>query len=140
MEEALRQKTALLEAQLNSSIEGILVVDREGKKVLQNQRTIDLWKIPEHIANDPDDRVQVAHVQHMTKNPDQFSSQVKFLYNNPDKTIHDELELIDGTVLDRYSGPVLGKDGRNYGRIWAFRDTERKRAEASLAAEKSCSP
>jgi len=37
----------------------------------------------------------------------------------------------DGTVLDRYSSPVVGKDGTYFGRIWAFRDiTERKRAEA----------
>jgi PAS domain-containing protein len=41
--------------------------------------------------------------------------------------------LIDGTVLDRYSAPVLGIDGHYYGRIWTFRDiTERKRDEETL--------
>jgi PAS domain S-box-containing protein len=129
-EEALRQKTALLEAQLNSSIEGILVVDSQGKKVLQNQRTIDLWKIPKHIAENSDDQMQVDHIMHMTKNPKQFVEKIVYLYSHPDETSRDEVELTDGTVLDRYSAPVLGKDGKYYGRIWAFRDiTGRKRSE-----------
>jgi PAS domain S-box-containing protein len=137
VEEVLRQKTALLEAQLNSSIEGVLIVDSQGKKVLQNQRTIDLWKIPQHIVDNPDDEMQVQHVQYMTKNPEAFVKKVIYLYHNPDMTSRDEVELIDGTILDRYSAPVLGKDGHNYGRIWAFRDiTERKLAEANIAAEK----
>jgi|WetSurMetagenome_2_1015567.scaffolds.fasta_scaffold00250_25 PAS domain S-box-containing protein len=128
-EEALRQKTALFEAQLNSSIEGVLVVDEQGKKVIQNQRTIDLWKIPKHIADNDDDQMQVQHVMHMTKNPEKFVEKVVYLYSHPDETSRDEVELTDGTVLDRYSAPVLGKDGKNYGRIWAFRDiTERRRA------------
>jgi len=132
-EDALRQKTALLEAQLNSSIEGILVVDSQGKKVLQNQRAIDLWKIPQHIADNEDDQIQVQHVMYMTVNPERFVEKVTYLYNHPDETTRDEVELTDGTVLERYSAPVLGKDGQNYGRIWAFRDiTESKKAEENL--------
>ena len=132
-EEALSQKTALLEAQLNSSIDGILVVDNQGKKILQNQRTVELWKIPKEIADNPDDQMQVDHVMHLTKDPDQFVDQVKYLYSHPNETSRDEIELKDGTVLDRYSAPVIGSDGRNYGRIWSFRDiTERKRMEEEL--------
>jgi hypothetical protein len=129
----LRHRTSLLEAQLNSTIEGILVVDGQGKKVIQNQRTIDLWKIPKHIVDNDDDQMQVQHVRYMTKDPEKFVEKVVYLYSHPEETSRDEVELTDGTVLDRYSAPVLGKDGNNYGRIWAFRDiTERKRAEEEL--------
>ena len=130
----LLHKTAILEAQLNSTADGILIVDNQGKKIVQNQRTIDLWKIPQPIADNVDDEVQVKHVMRMTKHPERFVEQVNHLYRHPDEISRDEIELTDGTVLDRYSAPVLGKDGHNHGRIWTFHDiTERKRAEAALA-------
>jgi PAS domain S-box-containing protein len=133
-ERELRAKTALLEAQLDSSIDGILVVDNEGKKVLQNQRTIDLWKIPPEIAGEKDDEKQIRFVVSRTKEPEKFVEKVRYLYAHPLESSRDEIEFKDGMVLDRYSAPVIAKDGTHYGRIWAFRDiTDRKQAEAELA-------
>jgi PAS domain S-box-containing protein len=129
----LQWKTAFLEAQVNSSLDGIIVVDGQGKKILQNQRTADLLKIPRHIVDDKDDKKQVHWVMGMTKNPEQFIEKVTHLYSHPDEISRDEIELKDGTILDRYSSPVVGTDGKYYGRIWTFRDiTERRRTEESL--------
>jgi PAS domain S-box-containing protein len=45
----------------------------------------------------------------------------------------DEIELVDGTILDRYSSPVRDRGGKYYGRIWTFRDiTSKKQSEAAL--------
>src|SRR5580658_4586841 len=52
VEEELRRKTAFNDAFVNSSLDGILVVDNEGRKILQNQQMIDLWKIPQNIAEE----------------------------------------------------------------------------------------
>jgi PAS domain S-box-containing protein len=135
-EEELRGKTALFEAQLNSSIDGILIVDNGGKKIIQNQRTIDLWKIPQNIVDENDDEKQVQFVMNRTKSPQQFVEKVVYLYSHPDEISQDEIELTDGTILDRYSSPIIGKDGKHYGRIWSFRDiTERKRVEEMSAAQ-----
>ena len=137
-EEELRWKTAFLEAQVNSSIDGILVVDQHGKKILQNQRLNELWKIPQHITDDPDDENQIQWVASMTRNPEEFVETVEYLYSHPDEISRDERELKDGTILDRYSSPVIGKDGKHYGRIWTFRDiTERKQVEATLQRQQA---
>ena len=125
-----RSQTALLEAQLNASIEGILVVDSKGNKILQNRRCVELWKIPAHIEEKHDDKEQVEFVKNLTSDPEAFVRQVIDLYDHPDETSRDEVSFNDGTVLDRYSAPVVGKDGTYFGRIWTFRDiTDRKRAE-----------
>jgi two-component system cell cycle sensor histidine kinase/response regulator CckA len=130
VEEELRWKTAFLEAQVDSSMDGILVVDTQGRKTLQNQRLSDLWKIPAPIAENPDDAVQVEFVSNQTKNPRQFADRIHYLNAHPNEVSRDEIELADGTILDRYSSPVRDKAGRYYGRIWTFRDiTEQRKLE-----------
>lgn len=129
-EEELRWKTAFLEAQVDSSPDGLLVVDSNGKKILQNQRMNEIFDIPQHIAESPDDEAQIQFVASQMKNPAQFTSRVRHLYAHPDEIGRDEIELTNGIILERYSAPVRGKAGKYYGRIWAFRDiTENRRLE-----------
>ena len=67
------------------------------------------------------------------RNPATFTEKVAYLYDHPDESSHDEIELLDGTMLDRYSAPVRNKPEKNYGRIWSFRDiTERRKMEAQF--------
>lgn len=130
---ALQEKTALLEAQMNSTIDGVLVINEHGKMVLQNKKFIDLFKMSGEIAHETGDEKRLRWVMDKLKNPEQFLQKVQHLYRHPDETSRDEIELLDGTILDRYSAPVLGADGRYYGRVWTFRDiTERRRLEAGM--------
>jgi two-component system cell cycle sensor histidine kinase/response regulator CckA len=132
-EERLRWKTALLDAQVNSSLDGILIVDANRKMILQNQRFVDLFKMPPHIAEEGADQNRLQWVTDKVKNPEAFVEKVLHLYAHPNETSRDEIELKDGTSLDRYSSPTLGKDEKCYGRIWTFRDiTARKRFEAQV--------
>ena len=127
-EDALRWRTAFLEALVDSTPDRILVVDSQGKKILQNQRLSELWKIPQPIAEDLDDTKQVQFAISQTKHPQRFAEKVADLYAHPSEAGHDEIELIDGTVLDGHSCPVQDKHGKYYGRIWLHRDiTAQKR-------------
>jgi PAS domain S-box-containing protein len=132
-EEELGWKTAFLEAQVDSALDGILVVNVEGKQILQNQRMSELWKFPPHIAENKNDADKLRFAATRTKHPQQFADKVAYLYSHPDEVSRDEIDFIDGTVLDRYSSPVRDQAGKYYGRIWTFRDiTEHKLAEEKL--------
>ena len=132
-EAELQRKTALLEAQLNATIDGILVVDEQGRKILQNERMLEMWKIPPEIAADPNDQPELDFILSQVSQPEAFLEKVKHLYSHPQEISRNEIDLKDGSVLDRYSSPVLDKDGKYYGRIWTFRDiTEKIKAERQL--------
>ena len=129
-EQELRWRTAFFEAQVHSAIDGILVVDSAGKKLLQNQRMTELWKIPPHIADDSDDTPQLQFVLGRVREPDVFIQKTIYLKSHQDESSTDVIELVDGTILERYSAPVRGSDGTYYGRVWTFHDiTERKKME-----------
>jgi diguanylate cyclase (GGDEF)-like protein len=134
-EDSLRWRTAFFEAQADSSTDGLLVIDSDGRKVHQNQRMVDLWKIPPEFAENKDDTAQLKYVISRVKNPAQFAEKVLYLYDHPLETSRDEVELVDGTILERFSSPVFGKAREYYGRIWRFRDiTEQKAMEEKLRA------
>ena len=131
--EKLRWQATLLEAQLESSLDGILVVDPQGKKILQNRRLEELWQGARPAGAAPPPDPTTVFDPACLKHPAQFIEQVAYLNAHPGEAGHDVMELTDGTVLDRYSAPVLDKAGKNYGRIWSFRDiTERRKLEAQF--------
>lgn len=129
----LQSKTALLEAQANSTVDGILVVDGRGQRLMHNRRLGELFHIPPDKLADKNDRNMLRYVVTLLKDPDSFLAKVNHFYKHPDETSRDEIEFKDGTILDRYSSPVIDTNGIYYGRIWTFRDiTERKRNQDTL--------
>jgi diguanylate cyclase (GGDEF)-like protein/PAS domain S-box-containing protein len=126
-------KMALLEAQVNASPDGMLVVDAHNRRILSNPRMLELFNVPQHVVNDPDNEALLKHVTSLNKHPDQFLEKVRYLYDHIHEKGVDEIELKDGRVLDRYSSPVFGKNGEYYGRIWIFRDvTAQRQAEEQM--------
>ena len=132
-ETELKFQKAFLEAQANSTLDGILVVDGEGRTLLRNQRFAEIFQLPEQLLEMGEDAKLLSYVASLMKNAGSFLSRVEHLYTHPNETSRDELELKNGSFLDRYSSSVVDKSGVYYGRIWTFRDiTERKRNEDEL--------
>lgn len=118
-EEALRWKTTFLEALVKSNHDGILVIDSQGRMLMENQRTADIWKIPEDAVTE---KQRMAHFLSMVKEPDLLREKIIYHKDHPDESMRTEIELNTGTIVDTSSSPVIGEDGRRYGRIWTFRD------------------
>ena len=132
MQEALRTKTALLEAQTDATIDGILVTDEKQKRVIINQQIIKLFALPQHLVENENGKPLFRYIADKVKNPEQFIKKVSFLYSHRNEKSRDELEFKNGMTFDGYSSPVVSKDGKYFGRIWTFRDISyRKKAEST---------
>ncbi|HEY0430010.1 MAG TPA: EAL domain-containing protein [Pyrinomonadaceae bacterium] len=131
-ERSMQKTVSLLTSTLESTADGILVVNPEGKVVIYNEKFLEMWRIPAEIIAQGDDLKLVSYVLEQVAEPKKFAATIKNLYAQPQATSFDILEFKDGRLYERYSQPHI-RDGAPVGRVWSFRDiTERRRAEEKL--------
>jgi PAS domain S-box-containing protein len=125
-ESEIEFKNTLLEAQLESSIDGILVVDPNGKIILYNPRFVEMWNINEKLLTSKDDKKIVNFALKQLRDPKSFEKKVKYIYSNESEINRDEIEFKDGRVFERYSAPLIDSEDNYAGRIWYFHDITEK--------------
>ena len=131
-EEALKSSSSLLRAALESTADGLLIVDSERRITAYNQKFAEMWKIPADVLAIHDDDVLLNHAMNQLADPEQFLAKVRETYAIPEEVSFDQLEFVDGRVFERYSQPQIIGDNV-VGRVWSFSDiTERKLAEEKL--------
>jgi PAS domain S-box-containing protein len=135
-QEDLTQLLSLHTATLESTADGILVVDLNGKVASYNQKFLQLWQISESLAATKDFEKILTSVLDQQIDPEKLITEVKRLYTNPLASSLDILEFKDGRVYERCSQPQR-IDNKVVGRVWSFRDiTDRKIAERALKESK----
>ena len=129
--EALRRSEEHLRAILESTADGILVVDEEGRVSHSNGRFAEMWRIPAELIATGDDDKLIGFVLEQLTDPEAFIEKVRTLYGISDESL-DTLRFKDGRMFERFSCP-LTQDGCVVGRVWSFRDvTDRERARLEL--------
>ncbi len=129
-------RNTLLSAQQQTSPDGILAIDLEGRIVSWNQRFLDLWDMPEDAMTRGDGLEVHALMSPFLKDPEVFKGTLYTQINDP--TLAEdgvEVRLLNGRVFERFSRGLGDEGARPWGRVWFYRDvTDRRRAEDALRA------
>jgi diguanylate cyclase (GGDEF)-like protein/PAS domain S-box-containing protein len=136
-QEQLEFQRQILLTQMETSHEGIYILDENTKILYLNQQAIDIWTFPKDVVElaraSADSDVLLQFIMTLVVNPASFIERVKYIYSSTSEYFHDEIRLKDGRYIDRWSGPIITKDNKFYGRVIYFRDiTERKNQERNL--------
>ncbi len=147
LEEQVQERTAdldnsvsLLSATIESTADGILVVDMDANITAHNNKFTELWNIPEPIIESKDNKKLLGYVLDQLADPQSFLANLEALYKQPEKEDLSVIKLKDGRIFERYSLPQRLRD-HVIGRVWNFRDvtdrerTEEERQRAKEAAE-----
>ena len=127
----LHLKEGLLRAIFESTAEGLLSVDENGKITHTNVRFNYMWRIPNELLNKGESTALFDYVLNQLEDPDTFTSKIANLTNSSE-IIFDMIFFKDHRVFDCYSCPLIF-EGKIKGRVWSFRDiTEFVHAEEML--------
>ncbi len=129
---ALQERGEQLRGILESTTDGILVVDSLGQIIHSNKRFAEMWCIPEELIGEGSDEQLISYVLEQLSDPDGFLSKVHDLYESSEVSF-DTLHFKDGRIFERFSSPLIIETGIA-GRVWSFRNvTERIKAEEEKA-------
>jgi PAS domain-containing protein len=135
-EAALQWSNALLVAEQEAAIDGILVTDAERRTVSVNGPFCAMWGLTLETARKLGPAALVEAVLPLLQRPEEFRADLSELYTpqHLKDTRRAEVGLKDGRIIDRYVAPVLSPAGEIWGRIWYFRDVTRQRHAAQRLA------
>ena len=126
-------KTTLLNAECESNIDGILIVDESNHVLLANKQFGLQFGISDEVLRSRDEVVLIKHMAGGVDAPDVFVERVKYLYGHRDENSKDELRLKNGKIFERYSSSLVDSKDNYRGRIWYFREiTHRKATEERI--------
>jgi PAS domain S-box-containing protein len=131
-EQTLQKSLSLLTATLDSTADGILVVENTRHLQTFNQKFLDMWLVHRDHTGDCNSCQLLDQVKEQLVDPETFIARVEELYSQPEATAMDILRFRDGRIMERYTQPQV-LEGMCIGRVWSFRDiTAKVEAERAL--------
>lgn len=131
-EEQLENRMAELRATLESTGDGILVVDTTGMVRHFNRRFVELWNLPPDLATEQGGDAVFVHMGHCVQDEAGYRDHLEAIAKDPEVERTDVILLRSGRMLERVTLPQTSR-GRVLGRVYSFRDlTERLDAQKRI--------
>ncbi|TAL60936.1 MAG: bifunctional diguanylate cyclase/phosphodiesterase [Legionella sp.] len=123
----LEKSLSLLRATLESTADGIMMVNGQGAVVDWNQKFVEMWRIPSYMLESGKESISFEYILEQLTDPQALVSDVQYLYQNPEwQGQLPELYFRDGRIYERYTQPQR-VGSQIVGRVYSFRDVTQKR-------------
>ena len=132
-EDELSDRLAELAATLESTHDGILVIDTNGRIRNFNQRFAALWELPDELLVQRDDDAILSWMLRRVVEPAEYMRRLATIDGVTQMQASDTVMLIGGRVLERVTLPQTSR-GKTIGRVYSFRDIS-ERLEANRRIE-----
>jgi PAS domain S-box-containing protein len=133
-EQELENSNSLLKATLESTADGIIVIDSDGIISTLNHKFLQMWNLPANTETLKTEKDFLCHARDQVANFAAFEKSPEEVRYSPESGSYDIIHCCDGRTFRRYSQAQKIGD-RIVGRVWSFRDiTGQDRAELELRA------
>lgn len=129
---SLSESLSLLRATLESTEDGVLVVDLNKKIIDYNMQLIKIWDVSQALLDEKNEELIQEFFIDKIQDSDDYKKALKELYHNVEDISKHEIKLKSGKILECCSHPHRLNDA-TIGRVWSFRDiTDRAFLEKEL--------
>jgi diguanylate cyclase (GGDEF)-like protein/PAS domain S-box-containing protein len=123
----LEKSLSLLRATLESTADGIMIVNGHGGLVDWNQKFIEMWRIPSYMVESGNENMCFEYIMEQVLDPQTLIADVTYLYENPEwQGELPELYFKDGRIYERFTQPQR-VGNQIVGRVYSFRNVTQKR-------------
>lgn len=123
----LEKSLSLLRATLESTADGIMMVNGHGAVVDWNQKFVEMWRIPSYMMEQGKESISFEYILEQLVDPQSLISDVQYLYQNAEwQGELPELIFKDGRIFERFTQPQR-VGAQIVGRVYSFRDVTQKR-------------
>ena len=134
-ENELASISSRLQATLEATSEGILLLDHSGIILNMNQRFSRMWGLPDALLARRIDAESFSFMAGLFADPLAYQRDLAAIHLDSDQESFDTLELSDGRIFERRSRPARYAE-QIIGRVFSFSDaTERKAIEQQLLTQ-----
>ena len=133
--QALKRSLSLVKATLDSTAEGIMVVDSNNEVNDLNKKFADLWGLKASDLKNKNIYVWLQQVSDELMNPESLKAIIEASQQN-DQVYFAEMKFLNGKVYECFSQPqIIGVEC--VGRVWSFRDVTDWKEHESLLIKKA---
>jgi len=126
------ESLSILEATLEATHEGMVIVDMNRHIVAWNQNFTQMLQIPDEIMETRNHQLVISYAAQNFAEPASVTDGIEAIHSTRE-VVHDEIQLRDGRVIDRYTAPVVVAGEGTVARVTFLRDvTDERRATEAL--------